>query len=121
MGAMTASIAHEINQPLTAIVSSGNAARRWLSNETPDLAEVRKLLQNIVESGHRASQIIYSVRAMFKKEGQEKDWIDVNDLVNDVLVLIQSKIQKEAISVRTDLRRIFRSCSQVEPNCNRLL
>src|SRR5262249_25160436 len=103
MGVMTASIAHEINQPLTAIVSSGNAARRWLSHETPDLAEVRKLLQNIVESGHRASQIIYSVRGMFKKEGQEKDWIDVNDLVNDVLVLIQSKIQKEAISVRTDL------------------
>jgi C4-dicarboxylate-specific signal transduction histidine kinase len=104
MGVMTASIAHEINQPLAAIVSSGNAAQRWLSNATPDLAEVRKLLQNIVESGHRASQIIYSVRAMFKKEGQEKDWIDVNDLVNDVFVLIQSKIQKEAIPVRTDLR-----------------
>ena len=104
MGAMTASIAHEINQPLTAIVSSGNAARRWLSNETPDLDEVRKLLQNIVESGHRASQIIYSVRAMFKKERQENDRIDVNELVTDVLVLIQSKIQNEGISVRTDLR-----------------
>lgn len=103
MGVMTASIAHEIAQPLTAIVSSGNASLRWLSHATPDLAEVRKLLNNIVESGHRASRIIYGVRAMFKKEEPEKDWMDVNQLVDDVLVLIQSRIQKEAISVRTEL------------------
>jgi signal transduction histidine kinase len=103
MGVMTASIAHEIAQPLTAIVSSGNASLRWLSHATPDLAEVRKLLNNIVESGHRASRIIYGVRAMFKKEEHEKDWMDVNQLVDDVLVLIQSRIQKEAISVRTEL------------------
>jgi C4-dicarboxylate-specific signal transduction histidine kinase len=103
MGVMTASIAHEINQPLTAIVSSGNAALRWLSNVTPNLAEVRGALRNIVESGHRASQIIDSVRAMFKKEGHEKELINVNDLVGDILALIQSKIQREAISVRTDL------------------
>jgi C4-dicarboxylate-specific signal transduction histidine kinase len=69
MGVMAASIAHEINQPLAAIVSSGNAGLRWLSSGTPDLAEVRNLLKNIIESGHRASQIIYNVRAMFKKEG----------------------------------------------------
>ena len=95
MGVMAASIAHEINQPLAAIVSSGNAGLRWLSSGTPDLAEVRNLLKNIIESGHRASQIIYSVRAMFKKEGPEKSWIDVNDVIDDLLVLVQSKIQKE--------------------------
>ena len=105
MGVMTASIAHEINQPLAAIVSSGNAALRWLSHAAPDLAEVRKLLNNIVESGHRASQIIYSVRAMFKKEEHEKDWIDVNHLINDILALIQGRLQKETITVQTDLRR----------------
>jgi signal transduction histidine kinase len=103
MGVMTASIAHEINQPLSAVVSSGNAALRWLANVPPDLAEVHKLLNNIVESGHRASQTIYSVRAMFKKEEHEKEWIDLNLLIRDVLVLIQSRIQKEAISVQTDL------------------
>jgi C4-dicarboxylate-specific signal transduction histidine kinase len=105
MGVMAASIAHEINQPLTAIVSSGNAALRWLSNATPDLAEARQLLKNIIDSGHRASQIIYSVRAMFKKEKHEKDWVNVNDIVDDLLVLIQSKIEKEAISLRTNLCR----------------
>ena len=105
MGVMTASIAHEINQPLTAIVSSGDAALRWLSHVTPDLAEVSKLLKNIVQSGHRASQIVYGIRAMFKKEEHDKDWIDVNHLVNDTLVLTQSTIQREAISVRTDLRQ----------------
>ena len=105
MGVMTASIAHEINQPLAAIVSSGNAALRWLSHAAPDLAEVRKILNNIVESGHRASQIIYSVRAMFKKEEHEKDWIDVNHLINDILALIQGRLQKETITVQTDLRR----------------
>jgi signal transduction histidine kinase len=105
MGVMAASVAHEINQPLTAIVSSGSAALRWLSNAAPDLTEVRMLLKNIVESGHRASQIIYSVRAMFKKEEHEKDWVDVNDLIDGVLVLVQSKIDKEAISLRTNLCR----------------
>jgi C4-dicarboxylate-specific signal transduction histidine kinase len=66
---------------------------------------VRNLLRNIIESGHRASQIIYSVRAMFKEEGPEKSWIDVNDVIDDLLVLVQSKIQKETILLRTDLRR----------------
>lgn len=66
---------------------------------------MRNLLRNIIESGHRASQIIYSVRAMFKEEGPEKSWIDVNDVIDDLLVLVQSKIQKETILLRTDLRR----------------
>jgi signal transduction histidine kinase len=105
MGVMAASIAHEINQPLAAIVASGNAGLRWLSSPAPDLAEARNLLKNIIESGHRASQIIYSVRAMFKKEEHEKSWIDVNELVEDLLVLVQSKIHKETILLRTDLRR----------------
>jgi signal transduction histidine kinase len=105
MGVMTASIAHEINQPLTAIASSGAAAQRSLANAAPNLADVRSALKIIVENAHRASQIIASVRAMFKKEGHEKDWIDVNELVFDVLALIQNRIQREAITVRTDLRR----------------
>ena len=103
MGVMAASIAHEINQPLAAIVSSGNAGLRWLSSGTPDLAEVRNLLKNIIESGHRASQIIYSIRAMFKKEGTEKSWIDVNDLIDDLLFCSKQN-SEETILLRIDLR-----------------
>ena len=103
MGAMTASIAHEINQPLTAIVANGQAARRWLSNTAPDLIEARSALEKIVEDGRRAGQIIDSVRAMFKKDDSEAGWIDVNELVANVLILAKSEIQKKEISVRTDL------------------
>ena len=103
MGAMTASIAHEINQPLTAIVVNGQAAQRWLSNAAPDLTEARGALKEIVEDGRRAGQIIDSVRAMFKKDGGEKERIDVNELVTNVLVIVKSEIQKKGMLVRTDL------------------
>ena len=66
MGALTASIAHEINQPLAAIAANSNAASRWLSNAPPDLGEARVALKNIVSDSHRASQVIGSVRTMFR-------------------------------------------------------
>jgi two-component system sensor kinase FixL len=70
MGEMTASIAHEINQPLSAIVTNGNAGLRWLGRATPDLIEVKALLKRVVSDGNRASQIIGSIRAMFKKSDE---------------------------------------------------
>jgi len=105
MGVMTASIAHEINQPLTSIVANGQAGQRWLSNANPDLAEARSAFKKIVEDGRRAGAIIDSVRAMFKKDGSEKDWIDVNELLVNVLTLVKDEIHKKGISVRTDLRQ----------------
>jgi signal transduction histidine kinase len=103
MGVMTASIAHEISQPLTAIVSNGQAAQRWLSHVIPDLDEARAALKKVVDEGRRAGQIIDGLRAMFRKEGSEKDQIDVNGLVVSVLTLIKSEIRKKGISVRTEL------------------
>ena len=80
MGAMTASIAHEINQPLAAIAAFGNAGRRWLSGPQPDIDEARTALASIVKDAHRASQVIASVRAMFKNEGRPKrSRLAVND------------------------------------------
>jgi C4-dicarboxylate-specific signal transduction histidine kinase len=104
MGAMTASIAHEINQPLTAIVANGRAAQRWLANATPNLVEVNGALSKIVDDGRRAGQVIESVRTMFKKGGVDTDRIDVNELIENILALARGQIQKECISVRTDLR-----------------
>jgi signal transduction histidine kinase len=104
MGAMTASIAHEVNQPLTAIVANGRAAQRWLANATPNLIEVNGALSKIVDDGRRAGQVIDSVRTMFKKGGVDTDRIDVNELIENILAIARGQIQKECVSVRTDLR-----------------
>jgi signal transduction histidine kinase len=117
-GVMTASIAHEIKQPLAAIVANGNAAQRWLSHAAPDVGEARNSLKHIIEDGHRVSQIIDSLRAMFKKEGGDKEQIDLNELVESTLALVRSEIQRSRISVRTvlpkDLPRVLGDRTQLQ-------
>jgi signal transduction histidine kinase len=103
IGAMTASIAHEINQPLAAIVTNSNAGLRWLSNASPDLDEVRSALKRISKDGHRASEVIGSIRAMFRKEAQHKSLNDINEIVQEALSLVQGEIKKQKVSVRTEL------------------
>jgi signal transduction histidine kinase len=102
MGEMTASIAHEINQPIAAIVASANAGLRWLANAVPDLDEARAALKRIVADGHRAGQVMKSVRSMFK-DSSAKVSLDVNELIGDVLALLYRDIQKHAIEIRTEL------------------
>src|SRR5215472_9969189 len=99
MGAITASIAHEVNQPLAAIVSSGNAGLRWLSNAIPNMDEVTAALKRIVSDGHRASQMIETVRAMFKKDTGEKTLLDINKVVQEVFALLRAELQKNDIAV----------------------
>jgi signal transduction histidine kinase len=103
MGQMAASLAHEINQPLGAIVANGNAGLRWLARETPDIDEARAALQDIVGDGHRASEVIGSVRAIFNKDGQQRSPLDVNDLIREVLALLDGKIRTQGIRVQTKL------------------
>ena len=103
MGVLTASIAHEINQPLAAIVANSNAAQRWLANAHPNLDEARTALNDIVSDGHRASQIVGSVRAMFKKDSRKRNQLAVNDLLKDILTLVQGAIKKQQVSIRTEL------------------
>jgi signal transduction histidine kinase len=103
MGEMAASIAHEINQPLGAIVSNGNAGLRWLAIAEPDLEEARAALKRIVADGHRASEVISSIRSMFKKDGQVTAPHDVNELVREVLRLVRGEVAGHGISVRTEL------------------
>jgi C4-dicarboxylate-specific signal transduction histidine kinase len=81
MGAMTASIAHEINQPLAAIVMNANAGLRWLNRPEPNLDEVRAILERIVSDGHRTNEVIASIRAMFGKNRGEKTLVNVNTLI----------------------------------------
>jgi signal transduction histidine kinase len=103
IGAMTASIAHEINQPLAAIVTNSNAGLRWLSNASPDLEEARSALKRIAKDGHRASEVIGSIRAMFRKDTQHKSLHDINEIVQEALSLVQGELKKLKVSVRTEL------------------
>jgi PAS domain S-box-containing protein len=100
MGALTASIAHEVNQPLAAIVASGDAGLHWLSSAPPNLHEAAAALKRIVSDGHRAGQVIEAVRAMFKKDTDEKTLLDINDVVREVFGLLHVELQKHDIVVQ---------------------
>ena len=103
LGAMTASIAHEINQPLSAIVAHGNAGLRWLARKDPNLDEVQNALQRIVDDGLRAADIIASIRGLFRKDSHEQLQLSVNDLVHEVLRLIHSDLERRQIILRSEL------------------
>jgi signal transduction histidine kinase len=103
MGQMAASIAHEINQPLAAIVTGANAGLRWLAKVTPNLDEARAALNRIAKDGHRASDVIGSIRAIFRKDDHGKAPLDVNELIREVLKLMQGELQNARVLVRTEL------------------
>jgi len=104
-GELSASIAHEVNQPLAAIVANANAGLRFLERATPDLDEARAALKSVVNDGHRAGQVVGSVRAMFKKDSEESAPLDLNDLIQDVLGFMRVELQAQGILVRTGLSR----------------
>jgi PAS domain S-box-containing protein len=103
LGAMTASIAHEINQPLGAMVANANAALRWLAKTPPDLDETRAALRRIGADGHRAAEVIQGIRAMFKNDGQKRVPLDINQLIREVLALVQGELRKRHITVDVEL------------------
>jgi PAS domain S-box-containing protein len=105
IGAMAASIAHEINQPLSALVTNGGIGLRLLAMADSDLDEVREVLKRIIDDGHRASHIIASIRAMFGKDHREKSLVSIGDLVREVLALVQGELQSQRISLQVELRR----------------
>jgi C4-dicarboxylate-specific signal transduction histidine kinase len=118
IGEMTASIAHEINQPLGAIVTNGEAGLRWLANATPDLDEVRAALTRIVGNGHRAGDVIGRVRAMLKKDVGERMLLDFNELVEEVLIFVRGEIDEHSVVLQTqlqgDLPKIFADRVQLQ-------
>jgi C4-dicarboxylate-specific signal transduction histidine kinase len=102
-GQTVASIAHEINQPLAAIVTNGNAGLRWLALSPPDLDEVRMALNAVVNDGHRASDIIGNLRAIFSKSDAQRAPLDVNELIREVLRMLHGELRGNRISVQTEL------------------
>jgi signal transduction histidine kinase len=100
---VAASIAHEISQPLAAIVANGSAGLRWLARSTPDLDEARAVLECIVKDGHHASEVIGGIRSMFKKDGQAEAPLDINQLIREVFALLHGEIRSQQVSIRSEL------------------
>ena len=103
MGQLTASIAHEINQPIAASVTNAQAALRWLRHQPPDLAEAQRTLGRIVANGKRAGDVIDRIRALIKKAPSQKHSLEMNDAIREVVELTRSEAVKNGVSVRTDL------------------
>jgi PAS domain S-box-containing protein len=102
-GQLTASIAHEVNQPIAATITNAQAALRWLSRRPPALEEVRQALDRIVENGNRAGDVIDRIRALIKKAPPRKDHLEINRAVREVLELTRGEAAKNGVSVQTDL------------------
>ena len=103
MGAMTASIAHEINQPLAAIMTNASAGSRWLTRANPDLAEAQAAFDQIEKGCHRMNEVIASVRAMFGTGSSEPSVVDLRQLVDEVLALAQGELATLKITLRNNM------------------
>jgi signal transduction histidine kinase len=103
LGELTASIAHEINQPLTAIVSNASAGLRWLAADSPNIEEAREAIRRIVRDGNRAGDVISRMRALFKKAPVTKEHFDINEAVEEVVALTHAEAQRSRVLVRTRL------------------
>jgi len=103
LGELTASIAHEVNQPLAAVVANAEACLRWLDRATPDLDAARRSLKWVIHDGNRASEVIRRVRALAKKTDIEQVPLDVNDVVREVVALVQRELTSHRVLLRMEL------------------
>jgi len=105
LGELTASIAHEVNQPLAGMVTNANATLRWLARDSPDLTEAREAVRRIVRDGNRAGGVIARMRALFKKAPPAKEPVGINDMIQEVLAITQAESQRNRVLLRTEFAR----------------
>ncbi len=103
MGQLTASIAHEINQPITATVTNAQAARRWLQVEPPDLQEIGRSLDCIIQDGLRAGGIVHRIHALIKKAPPRIEGLAINDAILEIIALTHSEVAKQGVTLRMQL------------------
>lgn len=103
LGELAASIAHEVNQPLAAVVTNAAACRRWLDREPPDLKEARGTVEAIIKDGNRAGEVIQRVRALVSKATDQKTALHINDVINEVISLVQHELLSHQVSLRLEL------------------
>ena len=103
LGVLAASIAHEINQPLSGIVTNASADLRWLGGDSPNIAEAQEAFRRIVRDGNRTGDVISRMRALFKKASTAKDRLDINEAIEEVVILTQSEARRNKVALRTEL------------------
>jgi PAS domain S-box-containing protein len=103
MGELTASLAHEVNQPIAAAVTNANTGLRWLAANPPNVEEARAAATRIVKDGTRAAEIISRIRLLFKKGTPVREFVDVNELIREMIVVLRGEATRYSISVRTEL------------------
>ena len=103
MGELTASLAHEVNQPIGAAVTNASTCLRWLAADTPNLEEARAAAMRVVTDGKRAAEIITRVRQLFKKGSTERELVEINEVIREMMVLLQGEAERHSIAVMADL------------------
>jgi hypothetical protein len=103
VGELAGSIAHEINQPLAAVVTNGHACLRWLTAEPPNLGKAREAAERIVRDGKEAGEVVRRIRALFRRAALEKVALDLNDVIGEVLRLLGGETTKRRVTVETSL------------------
>jgi len=105
MGEMAASIAHEVNQPLSGVVINGNACLRWMAGDPPNMVEAREAVERIIRDGKRASEVIARIRNLSKKSAAEKELLDLNETIAEVVAFVQGELRRTRVALRTELAR----------------
>ena len=103
MGELAASIAHEVNQPLVGVVSNASASLRFLAGDSPNLVEATEGLRAIIRDGNRAADVVSRVRGLFKKARPTKEWLNINEAIEEVVILTQGEAQRNKVALRTKL------------------
>jgi predicted ATPase/signal transduction histidine kinase len=103
MGEMAASIAHEINQPLTGIVTNASASLRWLAGDSPNIAEAREAIRRIVRDGSRAGVVTQRIRALFQKTRALQEQLDINEAIGEIVALMEGEIRRNRVVLQMEL------------------
>jgi PAS domain S-box-containing protein len=103
MGELVASISHELAQPITATTNDAKASLRWLQRDPPDLTQVRKGTERIIEAGIFASEIIDRLRSLYKKSPPKRELVAINEVIGEMVLLLRGEANENAVSIRTDL------------------
>jgi hypothetical protein len=109
VGELSASIAHEINQPLGAVVANGYACLRWISTETPNLAKAREAAERIVRDGKATGEVVARIRALFKRTKVQHVVLDLNNLINEVIQLVGAESSRRSVTIEAELQRDLQS------------
>jgi C4-dicarboxylate-specific signal transduction histidine kinase len=103
MGELTASLAHEVNQPIAAAVTNANTCLRWLMRDQPSVEEAREAASRIVKDATRAADIISRIRQLFKKGSQQRELVDINEVIREMILLLRNEANRYSISIRTEI------------------